>query len=321
MLLLRELEERLGLTESLSEELTDPRNPVFVTHPFVELLRTRLYALAQGHKDQDDVDRLRDDPAFRLSVSERRGTPPLKEEEGLVPDGLSSQPTQSRLVATLTLEENLAQLGLALFGWAHRDLRATRKTRARRRVLDVDSLPLEAHGSQPGSARNAPLPHALLPPARGVRPRERPLPGERAATRQRIERGRSRGAPLPGPGPGPGGGPRSIRRPARRRGLPPSCCRPWKQVLDRPPLLVRQLRTPRLTRCPAVPERCAEIFDSTTHGDERPCTPPGTNPAPHRREADPSARRRGASGRDRGRLVWPRRGERGRGPRPRGSAK
>jgi hypothetical protein len=72
----------------------------------------------------------------------------------LVPDGLSSQPTQSRLIATLTLEENLALLGLAPFGWAYRDLRATRKTRARRRVLDVDSLPIEAHGSQPGSARN-----------------------------------------------------------------------------------------------------------------------------------------------------------------------
>lgn len=154
VLLLRELDERLGLTESLAEELTDPRNPVFVTHPFVELLRTRLYALVQGHKDQDDIDRLRDDPAFRLGVSERRGTRPLKEEEGLVPDGLSSQPTQSRLIATLTLEENLALLGLALFGWAHRDIRATRKTRARRRVLDVDSLPIEAHGSQPGSARN-----------------------------------------------------------------------------------------------------------------------------------------------------------------------
>ena len=154
VLLLRELDEGLGLTESLAEELTDPRNPVFVTHPFVELLRTRLYALVQGHRDQDDIDRLRDDPAFRLGVSERRGTRPIREEEGLVPDGLSSQPTQSRLVATLTLEENLALLGLALFGWAHRDIRATRKARARRRVLDVDSLPIEAHGSQPGSARN-----------------------------------------------------------------------------------------------------------------------------------------------------------------------
>ncbi|RMG10346.1 MAG: hypothetical protein D6731_17655 [Planctomycetota bacterium] len=126
VLLLRELDERLGLTESLSDELTDPRNPVFATHPFVELLRTRLYALPQGHKAQDDVDRLRDNPAFRVSVSERRGTCPLREEGGLVPDGLSSQPTQPRLVATLTQEENLAQLGLALFGWAHRDLRATR---------------------------------------------------------------------------------------------------------------------------------------------------------------------------------------------------
>jgi hypothetical protein len=73
VLLLRELDERLGLTKSLAEELADPRHPVFVVHPQVELLRTRLYALAQGHKDQDDVDRLRNDPAFRLGVSKRRG--------------------------------------------------------------------------------------------------------------------------------------------------------------------------------------------------------------------------------------------------------
>jgi len=153
-LLLRELDDRLGLTESLAEDLTDPRSPIFLIHPLVELLRSRLYALGQGHKDQDDLDRLRNDPAFRLAVSERRSTSPLKEAEGLVPNGLGSQPTQSRLIANLTLPDNLAVLSLALFDWARRDIRATRRTRARRRVLDVDSLPIQAHGCQPGSARN-----------------------------------------------------------------------------------------------------------------------------------------------------------------------
>ena len=154
VLLLRELDERLGLTESLAQDLADPRSPILVVHPLVELLRSRLYALAQGHKDQDDLDRLRNDPAFRLAVSKRRSTSPLKEPEGLEPDGLGSQPTQSRLIANLTTPANLAVLSLALFGWARRDIRATRRTRARRRVLDVDSLPIEAHGAQPGSARN-----------------------------------------------------------------------------------------------------------------------------------------------------------------------
>ena len=154
-LLLRELDERLGLTKWLAEELTDPRSPIFVVHPLVELLRARLYAIGQGHKDQDDLDRLRNDPAFRLAVSERRGRAPLEQFEGLVPNGLASQPTQSRLVQTLSRPGNLSVLSQALFGWADRDIRTTRRVRARRRVLDVDSLPIEAHGSQPGSAGNA----------------------------------------------------------------------------------------------------------------------------------------------------------------------
>lgn len=153
-LLLRDLDERLRLTADLAEKLFDPRSPIFVTHPLEELLRTRLYAMAQGHKDQDDIDRLRDDPAFRLSVSKRRGTAPLKEAEGLVPDGLSSQPTQSRLIESLSSEENRAILNASLFEWAWKDLRASKRGRARRRVLDVDSLPIQAHGSQPGSANN-----------------------------------------------------------------------------------------------------------------------------------------------------------------------
>ncbi len=154
VLLLREIDERLGLTESLAEEVADQRSPVFLIHPMVELLRTRLYAMAEGHKDQDDIDRLRNDPAFRLGVSERRGTFPLEEAEGLVPNGLSSQPTQSRLIATLSQPENLAVLNMAVFAWARRDILAVRKQRARWRVLDVDSLPIKAHGEQPGSAAN-----------------------------------------------------------------------------------------------------------------------------------------------------------------------
>lgn len=154
-LLLRELDDRLGLTSDLAEKLVDPRNPDCVTHSLVELLRSRLIAMALGHKDQDDLDRLREDPALRVSVSERRGTAPMEEADGLAPNGLASQPTQSRLVAALSSEENLATLSLALFWWAKRDIVAARQVRARRTVLDVDSLPIEAHGIQPGSANNA----------------------------------------------------------------------------------------------------------------------------------------------------------------------
>lgn len=155
-LLLREVDDRLGFTAELAEQIVDPRHPVFITHPWQELFRTRLYSMALGHKDQDDLDRLKHDPALRIGVSERRGAAPLEESEGLVPSGLSSQPTQSRLLATLAHDESRARLSDAVYDWAKRGIRAERKRpgSARWRVLDVDSLPIKAHGQQPGSANN-----------------------------------------------------------------------------------------------------------------------------------------------------------------------
>ncbi len=57
-LLLREADLRLGLTESLAAKLFDPRDPTRIRYTFLELLRERLYALAQGYDAQDDLDQL-----------------------------------------------------------------------------------------------------------------------------------------------------------------------------------------------------------------------------------------------------------------------
>ena len=161
-LLLRETDERMGLTRRLAARLRDPRHPLLLTHPLAELLRARIYAMAQGHRDQDDLDDLRDDPALRLAVSERSGDAPLREappDGWLVPEGLASQPTQSRLVEMLTLPGNRPALEDALFTEAAEDYRRMRggrrsARRAHRGVLDVDSTAAVVHGSQPGSAYN-----------------------------------------------------------------------------------------------------------------------------------------------------------------------
>lgn len=152
VLALREIDGTFDLIDDLVEKLDDPRNPDLITHPLAELLRSRVFALAQGYNDQDDLDTLRDDPAFRLAVSERRGISPLKRpgEEDLVPDGLASQPTQSRLVQALATNANLGSLNAALFDWAVKDSLATRRRGPV--TLDVDSTSIEVHGHQPGSA-------------------------------------------------------------------------------------------------------------------------------------------------------------------------
>ena len=164
-ILLREVLERLGLGRWIERRLFDPRNPDLITHPQIELVNTSLLLLAQGWRDQDDADLLRDDPVFRLAVSKRRGIGPLKmrpREEGkplnpnpVVPDGLASQPTLSRLVRVLAMDENRRVLRESLLEAAARRVKSMRGGHRPRYVtIDVDSLPVEVHGHQPGSEHN-----------------------------------------------------------------------------------------------------------------------------------------------------------------------
>lgn len=149
LLLLREADHRLGLTEALAQRLVDPRRPDLIRYQLVELLRERLYALAQGYSAQDDADRLAHDPAMKLAVWNRPGPQPLEQR-------LASQPTQSRLIDMLTLTPgNRAALRDALGDACQRHLRATGGDHAARHVtIDIDSFPILVPGRQPGAAYN-----------------------------------------------------------------------------------------------------------------------------------------------------------------------
>ena len=153
-LLMRELMDRLGYPELLARHLLDPRDPAHVKHPFIELLRTVLLMLVQGWGDQSDVKLLREDPALRLAVSIRRGQRPLREADGREPDGLCSQPTLSRLLQDLGLPENLSGLLAFLLDAAERRMGLGWGVRLRETTVDLDSLPRESFGHQPGSAWN-----------------------------------------------------------------------------------------------------------------------------------------------------------------------
>jgi hypothetical protein len=90
---LRQLDDRLGLSERLAALLPDERDPGKVKPDRREQMRQRLYQIALGYPDCNDADRLRHDPLLR-SVCDR--APHAQ--------GLSSQPTLSRL-------ENAVDLG------------------------------------------------------------------------------------------------------------------------------------------------------------------------------------------------------------------
>lgn len=153
-LLMRELMERLGYPRLFARHLRDPRDVARVKHPFQELLRTAVLLLAQGWSDQSDVKLLRDDPALRLAVSSRRGQRPLRAAVHREPEGLCSQPTLSRLAQDLGMPENVRGLGSVLLDAAEERRGPRPGERYRETTLDLDSLPCEVFGQQPGSAWN-----------------------------------------------------------------------------------------------------------------------------------------------------------------------
>ena len=154
-LLLRELADRLGYRALLVDVLADRRDPERIRHPFGELVLTDLLLRAQGWTDHSDATLLRDDPLLRLAVSERRGEAPVRPAPGPgVPEGLASQPTLSRLLGTLAREENREALGRALLMLTKRRLGLVEGQWRAEAIVDMDSLPIEVHGHQPGTAYN-----------------------------------------------------------------------------------------------------------------------------------------------------------------------
>lgn len=70
LLLLRQVERRLGLLKAVAEELPDPRSPLLVKHKTEQMLRQRVFGLCQGYEDLNDHDTLRNDLAVQ-TVLER----------------------------------------------------------------------------------------------------------------------------------------------------------------------------------------------------------------------------------------------------------
>jgi hypothetical protein len=86
VLLLAEVERRLGIAERLARCLEGPRTPGRVRHTLAEMIRFRVLPIAAGYPDANDRDALRADPAFEAAL----GRAP---ESG---GDLCSQPTMCR---------------------------------------------------------------------------------------------------------------------------------------------------------------------------------------------------------------------------------
>lgn len=140
VMLLAAAERRLRLADRLAAAIHDPRDPARVTHSVADILRARIFAIACGYEDANDLDRLRFDPAFKLAC-------------GRLPDSgldLASQPTCSRL-------ENLPDLRTVIrMGRVLVDLWLSSYAAPPESVtLDIDDTVDVVHGHQQLSLFNA----------------------------------------------------------------------------------------------------------------------------------------------------------------------
>jgi hypothetical protein len=140
LILVRELDERLGLSELIGEHLTDHRGPNSRLL-LADLFRQSVYSRLAGYEDVNDAERLSQDPTFRLIGSEK-----IWERGAALTSRLQSFETE-----ILAEEENVA-------GRATINRELIGKTEAidspQRVVLDMDSTEIPVYGQQEGSAYN-----------------------------------------------------------------------------------------------------------------------------------------------------------------------
>jgi hypothetical protein len=134
LLLLREFDGTLGLTEAVIAGIEDRRDARYITHSIATLLRQRLYQLAAGYADVNDATRLRTDPTLQVVAG------------ASAPRPLGSQPTLSRLENTLdwTAIRRLTNVSLDWF-CAHAYAPDVQPPEI---LLDVDSTDDPTHGHQ-----------------------------------------------------------------------------------------------------------------------------------------------------------------------------
>ena len=140
LILVRELDERLGFGELIEQHLTDPRG-TNTRLPLADLLRQSVYSRLAGYEDMNDAERLSQDPTFRLIGSEK-----IWERGAALTSRLQTFETEM-----LAEEENfagLAGLNRELIG------KAEALDSPYRTVLDMDSTEIPVYGDQEQSAYN-----------------------------------------------------------------------------------------------------------------------------------------------------------------------
>ena len=133
VVLLKDIDDQLGLTRALAAVLSDPRDVRRIHFTSEDLLKQRVFQIAAGYEDANDANTLRDDPIFKLMLDRfpETGAP------------LASQPTISRFENRISRTE-LYRMALVLL----EQFVASYASPPAVIVLDVDDTEDPVHGAQ-----------------------------------------------------------------------------------------------------------------------------------------------------------------------------
>ena len=133
LVLLKDIDEQLGLTRALAAALSDARDARRIRFTSEDLLKQRIFQIAAGYEDANDANTLRHDPIFKLLLDRlpETGAP------------LASQPTISRFENRVSRTE-LYRMALVLMD----QFIASYDSPPEVIVLDVDDTEDRAHGEQ-----------------------------------------------------------------------------------------------------------------------------------------------------------------------------
>lgn len=129
MLLLREVDRRLGLTKAAAAAIGDDRRAKSVRHGMREMLAQRIYGLCCGWEDVTDHNQLRGDLVLQTAVGRT--------------DPLASAPTLSRLETAATAAQAAALNAVLVDSFIAGHRQAPREV-----ILDIDATHVPLHGAQ-----------------------------------------------------------------------------------------------------------------------------------------------------------------------------
>jgi hypothetical protein len=130
LVVFRELDQKLGLTESFASQIEDGRSDP--AQSLLSVIHQRIFGIIAGYEDQNDHDTLRSDPVFKLIAGRTADDPDL-----------ASQPTISRVENSVTPADLLR-----LEDWFIERFVESFDTPPSRITLDIDTFADAAHGNQ-----------------------------------------------------------------------------------------------------------------------------------------------------------------------------